>query len=463
MHGRPGGIGYQMSVAHGHGNGFMPHQSLDAVYIFAITGQPACKGVPKTVKYDSPGPVILLDAVIKADRIRKCPERMGQACAHVAPHYGRKDQSRSQFFFLLLSAFLKNTQGRIVQRYLASRLAVRLIAHGEHGMNHIHIRPFQPLKLTKPQSSVQRKDNAVMQVYVGQLFGRVYQRFYFLGRQEPFAGILNRRNFDATDRILSCENSYAFQLREASLGERVIYDAAVLLDGRRGRPGFDQAVDDALNIFPRDGRQGLCTNGRFDDFIEALFVREPAPLGAFGFGHVVPFKKVLEGHAGDILFRGLFFGGSAFGSRLLPHFRKALRPGTGLFVFLDPGQNLMSLFCVPLLSGPSHPFFDGAAIFFIANGVVAVGLPVALLTGRVLVVTDSGVRCLDFWLFHAPTMPPLLGEIKGTQGNLTIVYPTEITTPRKSGELRNQIQGLVKVPSWEFESPLRHHFFKPLQ
>lgn len=36
-------------------------------------------------------------------------------------------------------------------------------------------------------------------------------------------------------------------------------------------------------------------------------------------------------------------------------------------------------------------------------------------------------------------------------------YHVEITTPGKPGELRNQIQGLVKVPSWEFESPLRHH------
>ena len=90
MHGRPGGIGYQMSVAHGHGNGFMPHQSLDAVYIFAITGQPACKGMPKTVKYDSPGPVILLDAVIKADRIRKCLNAWSGLCACCPPLWAER-------------------------------------------------------------------------------------------------------------------------------------------------------------------------------------------------------------------------------------------------------------------------------------------------------------------------------------------------------------------------------------
>ena len=36
-------------------------------------------------------------------------------------------------------------------------------------------------------------------------------------------------------------------------------------------------------------------------------------------------------------------------------------------------------------------------------------------------------------------------------------YPIEITIPGKSGELRNQIQGLVLAREWEFESPLRHH------
>ena len=35
-------------------------------------------------------------------------------------------------------------------------------------------------------------------------------------------------------------------------------------------------------------------------------------------------------------------------------------------------------------------------------------------------------------------------------------YHVEITTPGKPGELRNQIQGLVGVPPWEFDSPLRH-------
>ena len=38
-----------------------------------------------------------------------------------------------------------------------------------------------------------------------------------------------------------------------------------------------------------------------------------------------------------------------------------------------------------------------------------------------------------------------------------MIYPIEITTPGKPGELRNQIQGLVLAREWEFESPLRHH------
>ena len=37
-----------------------------------------------------------------------------------------------------------------------------------------------------------------------------------------------------------------------------------------------------------------------------------------------------------------------------------------------------------------------------------------------------------------------------------MIYPIDITTPGKPGELRNQIQGLVFARTWEFESPLRH-------
>ena len=457
MDGGTGGIGYQMSIPHGHGNGFMPHQSLDAVYVFAIAGQPACKGMPEAMKYDTPGSVVQFDAVIEADGIRQRPERMGKVCTHVAADNRRKNQSGGCFFILLLAAFFKNAQSRVVQRHFTARLSMGLITHCEHGMNHVHVRPFQALKFAKPQAGVQRKDYAIMQVYAGQLLCGIDQGLYFLGSQESFTGISYGGNLDATNGILSCEDRCSVHFREAGLSESIIYDAAVLLDSRGGGTGLHQVINDSLNIFSRDDRQGFCANGRFDDFVEALLIGKPAPLGSLGFRHVVPLKEVLEGHMGNVFFRRFSLGGGTFGSGLFPHFGKALWPSTGLFVLFDSGQHLEGFFCVPLLRGPTHAFFDGAPIFFIADGVVAVGLPVALLAGRVLVVTDSGVRGLDFWLFHAPTMPPLLGENKGAPGNLTMTYPIEITIHRKSGEVRNQIQGLVKVPSWEFESPLRHH------
>lgn len=147
MHGRSGGIGYQMSVAHGHSNGSMPHQSLNAVYVFAVARQPACKSVSEAVKHDAPGSVIQFYAVIEADGVNKCPERMGQTCAHTVTRKGRKDQACEYFFILLFSALLKDTQCRIVQRYFAARLTVGFIAHSEYGMNQVHIRPFQALKL----------------------------------------------------------------------------------------------------------------------------------------------------------------------------------------------------------------------------------------------------------------------------------------------------------------------------
>ena len=179
-----GGIGYQMRIAHGHSNGSMPHQTLDTVYVFAITRQPASKGMPKAVKYDSPGPIILLDAVIKTNGVCKCPERMGQVCAHFTAYDRRKDQAHRRFLLFAFAALLKNFQCSIVQGHFASRLAVRFITHGEHGMNQVHIRPFKALKLTKAQASVQREDNAVVQVLVWQLLGSAHQSFCLLGSQK---------------------------------------------------------------------------------------------------------------------------------------------------------------------------------------------------------------------------------------------------------------------------------------
>ena len=418
MDGGTGGIRYQMGIAHGHGNGSMPHQPLDAVYVFAIAGQPACKGMPKTVEYDAPGSVVQSNAVIDADGICKSSECMGQAGAHIAADNRRKNQSGEYFFVLLLAALFKDAQCRVVQRHFAARLSMGLITHGKHGMNHVHVRPFQTLKFAKPQAGVQRKNYAIMQVYAGQLLCGIDQGLYFLGSQESFTGISDGGNLDAANGILPCENRCSIHFREAGLSESIIYDASVLLDSRGGGTGLHQVINDSLNIFPRDDRQGFCANGRFDDFVEALLVGKPAPLGSLGFRHIVPFKEVLEGHMGNVFFRLLSLGGGTFGSGLFPHFVKALRPSAGLFVLFDSGQHLEGFFCVPLLRGPAHAFFDCTAIFFIADGVVAVGLPVALLAGRVLVVADSGVLGLDFWLFHAPTMPPLLGENKGTPGNL---------------------------------------------
>ena len=460
MDGGTGGIGYQMGIAHGHGNGSMPHQSLDAVYVFAIAGQPACKGMPEAMKYDAPGSVVQFDAFIEADGIRQRPERMGKVCTHVAADNRGKNQSGGYFFILLLAAFFKNAQCRVVQRHFAARLSMGLITHGEHGMNHVHVRPFQALKFAKPQASVQREDYAIMQVYAGQLLCGIDQGLHFLGSQKSFTGISDGGNLDAANGILPCENRCSVHFRKAGLSEGVIDDAAILLDSRGGGTGLHQVIYDSLNIFACDDRQGLCANGRFDDFVEALFVGEPAPLGSLGFRHVVPLKEVLEGHMSNVFFRRFPLGGGTFGSGLFPHFGKALRPSAGLFVLFDSGQHLEGFFCVPLLRGPTHAFFDSAPIFFIADGVVAVELPVALLAGRVLVVTDSGVLGLDFWLFHAPTMPPLLGENKGAPGNSAMTYPIEITIPRKSGEVRNQIQGLVLAREWEFESPLRHHLLR---
>ena len=457
MYSRSCGIGYQMSIAHSHGDSSMPHQSLDAVYIFTITSQPACEGMPKTVKHDPSDSIIGHYAIVKSYGIHKSPKRMGQACAHTTIYNWRKDQTRWNFFFLLLPAFFENAKCSIVQRNFSPRLAVRFIAHREHSISHIHIRPFQSLKFSKPQSGIQRENNTVMQISVRQFFGSTYQGLRLIGSQKTLTRIFDGRDFDPSDRVLAGKNCRSRQFRETCQGKCIVNNTAVLFDGRRSRTSRNQAVNNSLNIFSHDGRKRLHADSGSNNFVKTLFVCEPASLGSFGFNHVNAFKEVLEGHIGDALFGCFLLGGSSLSGSFLPHFKEALRPNAGFSVLFDFIQHVMSFFCIPLFGRPSHAFLGSATVFFIAYGVVTIWLPVTLFTGRVLVVADSRVLCLDFKFFHAPTMPPLLGENKGAPGNIDMVYHTEIIIPRKLRELCNQIQGLVKVPSWEFESPLRHH------
>ncbi len=451
------GVRYQMSIAHGHRNTFMPHQSLNAVYIFAITRQPTCEGMPKTMEYNSPCSVIRLDTVIEPNRIcksLKCVRKISTSCTAL----NRWENHIHRWNYLSsIMTFFKNFQRSIVQWYFAARLAVCFIAHREHGIRQIHVRPFKALKLPKPQSGIQRENNTVMQVLVRQFLGCIYQGFCLVGSQKTLTSICDRGNLDANSRVLTFENDCSLQLHKTGLSKGIADNTAILLYRGWSRSSRDQAINNSLNIFPHDGRKGLHADSWFNNLVEALLVSQPAPLGSFGFRHIKSFKEVLEGHTGGALFGGFLFSGGSFGDNFLPHFRKTLRSTTDFSVFFEFVQYVMGFFCVPLFGRPSHAFFDSATVFFIADGVITIWLPVTLFTGRVLVVTHSRILSFDFKFFHAPTMPPLLGEDKGYPGNITMLYHIEITIPRKLRELLNQIQGLVKVPSWEFESPLRHH------
>lgn len=123
------GVRYQMSIAHGHRNTFMPHQSLNAVYIFAITRQPTCEGMPKTMEYNSPCSVIRLDTVIEPNRIcksLKCVRKISTSCTAL----NRWENHIHRWNYLSsIMTFFKNFQRSIVQWYFAARLAVCFIAH----------------------------------------------------------------------------------------------------------------------------------------------------------------------------------------------------------------------------------------------------------------------------------------------------------------------------------------------
>ena len=107
---------------------------------------------------------------------------MGQVCTHFIAYDRRENQAGGNSFLLLLPAFFENPKCGVIQRYLAPWFAVRFVAHGEHGMNHVHIGPFQALKLTKSQAGVQREHDTIMRIKAleDELDVRLFER---LGRK----------------------------------------------------------------------------------------------------------------------------------------------------------------------------------------------------------------------------------------------------------------------------------------
>ena len=124
---------------------------------------------------------------------------------------------------------------------------------------------------------------------------------------------------------------------------------------------------------------------------------------------------------------------------------------------------LVGFFRIPAFRGPAEAFFSKFSRLFVANEKISIRLTISGLPGIMLAIADSWIRRLYFRAFHGPTMAPLLCKVKVLPGIHHTHQHIENITSSISRYVLYQIQGLVKVPSWEFESPLRHHFLKPLQ
>ena len=453
------GIRYQMGIPHGHGNGFMPHQPLDAVYVSAANGQPTGKGVSEAVKNDTAGSVVRFEPIIEAEAVNKVSEGMCEVTARkLAQNRGKNESDVA--LFANSPARLENGQRPIVQRHFAAGLSVCFITHGQHRMGHVNVWPLHPAKLAQAKAGIQRQDDAVVHITVRELFGCSNKIFGFLGREKALTGIADFGHLDAQDWGRATEDFMAMQFCLAGQVIEVAEDATILLDSGRCSARAYQRVNDRLDVVTRDRTQRPCAEGRFEHLIEALLISEPTSLGAFSIGEIILLKKVLQKHIGCMLFSRLLFSRRTLFGGILPHFCKAKRPLSCFLVFFYLGQDLVCFFRIPALSGPSHGFFYGAAILHVADGEEAICLAIALLPGGMLVIAHTGVLCLDLLPSHAPNMPPVLGVVKGSQGNDVPYKHVDFIAQGKSGESFKQIQGLVLAREWEFESPLRHHLLR---
>ncbi len=71
MDGLAGSVGDQMSVAHGHINGFVAHERFDSVNIHPGQGQPAGESVAQSVEDHPAGAVIGGEAIIEPHPIHQ--------------------------------------------------------------------------------------------------------------------------------------------------------------------------------------------------------------------------------------------------------------------------------------------------------------------------------------------------------------------------------------------------------
>jgi hypothetical protein len=70
---------------------------------------------------------------------------------------------------------------------------------------------------------------------------------------------------------------------------------------------------------------------------------------------------------------------------------------------------------------------------------------------------NAGVLGFAFCLSHSgPNIAPNFGKVKGVLGKVAISQLIEIIELEKLRKPYFRFQGLVGVPPWEFESPLRH-------
>jgi len=450
------GIRYQMGIPHGHGDGFMPHQPLDAVYVGTADGQPTGKGMSEAVKNDAAGSVVRFEPVIEAEAVNKVSEGMCEVTARkLAQNRGENESDIS--LFASSPARLENGQRRIVQRHFAAGLSVCFITHGQHRMGHVHVWPLHSAELAQAKAGIQRQDDTVVHITVRELFGCSNKIFGFLGREKALTGIANFGHLDAQDWGRGTEDFMAMQFCLAGQVIEVAEDATILLDSGRRSARVYQRVNDRLDVVTRDRAQGPRAEGLSEHLIEALLIREPASLGALCIGEIVLLKKILQKHIGCMLFSRLLLSRRTLLGGILPHLCKAKRPLSCFLVFFYLGQDFVCFFCIPAFSAPSHGFFHGAAILHVADGEEAIRLAIALLPSGMLVIAHTGVLCLDLLPSHAPNMPPVLGGVKGSQGNDTPRKHVDFIAQGKSGESSKQIQGLVLAREWEFESPLRHH------
>ena len=461
MYSSPGGIRNQVGIAHGHGDGFVPHQCLDAVNVCTSQGQPGGEGVPQRVKDNLVSGV--RDVVVKSELSDKLGESMRQGAAFLSAFGWRQNQAtRNAARGAVRAGFDSGRYGQAFPEHrfhfginedLATGLSALLFPHRDDAVDKVHIRPLKAEYLTKTHAGVESQDDGGMQVWLARSLGGFDQGISLLKAKETLPGVFGLGEDHAFERALPRKDGYALNLGHPGHVESPAQDGHVMQGRRLGSAVLPQKIQKGTDVIASDSGQGQVPQVRNDFFYPAIIVA-PSALTALSLRHIMVCEEVGNRHALHTQAANFLGLGVTLGIAFGPESSKALGTGAGFNVILDVREQAVGLLRIPAFRGPAEPFLAVLVADVIADAEVAI---------RFAVMPSAGVFTIpDAWIggavptrFHCPGIVPEQISVKGVpskKSKTQQIYIIELSMKRYDSwvalnRLRNQQVGSSSLPA----------------